>query len=305
MGCEVGIGITEGDAVMSKMFDGLRKAPGAVPDLDLAALVGVGTAEPQAPAPQAPILPLEHPKPPAADGPGVSPVRQVSLRLPRSSPALPFDGDQWLVNEQYRIIRTKLVQHPARPRMILISSTGPADGKSITAINLAGVLSLKSEANVLLLDCDFRRSSIHLHLGSPKTPGLAEVLAGTSTLEDAIVGTEELPKLFILPSGKPAGNPAELLDSARWTATVTALRAQYQYIIVDSPPFAAVADYDLLQMAADGVVIVVRPDQSNRGLCEKALGAIPREKLIGVVMNCVPKFFLNRSQGYGYGYGYY
>ena len=74
---------------------------------------------------------------------------------------------------------------------------------------------------------------------------------------------------------------------------------------MDSPPFAAVADYDLLQAAGDGVVIVVRPDQSNRHLCNRALETIPKDKLIGVVMNCVPRFFLNRQHGYGYGYGYY
>ena len=290
---------------MSKMFDGLRKAPGAVPDLDLAALVGVGAIDTPTPEPPEETgTPL--PEPAAAPlSTAASPHRTVSLRLPRNSPALPFDGDQWVVNEQYRILRTKLVQHPGQPRMILISSTGPADGKSITAINLAGVLSLKSEANVLLLDSDFRRSSIHNHLGTPKTPGLAEVLSGACALDDAIVAAAELPKLFILPAGKPEGNPAELLDSSRWTAVVAALRAQFKYIIVDSPPFAAVADYDLLQMAGDGVLLVVRPDQSNRDLCKKALETIPKEKLIGVVMNCVPQFFLTRQYGYGYGYGYY
>src|SRR5271157_3867688 len=161
---------------MSEIFDALRKAPGAVPDLDLAALVGLGAMDPQASVPPTEIhTPPEEPA--AAPLPtAASPYRTVSLRLPRSSPALPFDGSQWVVNEQYRILRTKLVQHPGHPRMILISSTDPADGKSITAINLAGVLSLKSEANVLLLDCDFRKSSIHIHLGTPKTPGLAEVL---------------------------------------------------------------------------------------------------------------------------------
>src|SRR5207253_2006001 len=141
--------------------------------------------------------------------------RRISLRIPHNSPALPFDGTLWAANEQYRILRTKLVQHPKSPRMIMISSTGPGDGKSITAINLAGALALKSDANVLLMDCDFRKSAIHRHLGSPPTPGLAEVLAGTCALEDAVVGTEEMPNLYILPAGKPEGNPVELLDSSR------------------------------------------------------------------------------------------
>jgi protein-tyrosine kinase len=297
---------------MSKMLDGVRKAPDAIPDLDLSVLVGPGGSDPQPEQAIEARTRLEEPEPKPATrsaraatqtGPGFS-GRKISLRLPQNSPALPFDGQQWLANEQYRILRTKLVQHVKRPKMILISSTGPADGKSITAINLAGAMSLKSEANVLLLDCDFRRSAIHAHLGTPETPGLAEVLAGKCNLEDAIVGAEEMPNLWVLPAGKSEGNPVELLDSSRWIETAAQLRALFKYIIVDSPPIAAVADYDLLQTASDGVVMVVRPDQSNRDLCYKALETVPKDKLIGVVMNCVPKFFAGRQYGYGYGYGY-
>ena len=295
---------------MSKMLDGLRKAPGAIPDLDLAALIGPGGTDPQ---PEQPITRPMEPEPTpasvsAAAATGATagfPGRKISLRLPQNSPALPFDGKQWFVNEQYRIVRTKLVQHVKRPKMVLISSTGPGDGKSITAINLAGALSLKSDANVLLLDCDFRRSAIHTHLGTPETPGLAEALAGTCSLEEAIIGAEEMPNLWVLPAGKPEGNPVELLDSSRWVSTVNELRALFKYIIVDSPPIAAVADYDLLQTASDGVIMIVRPDQSNRDLCYKAFDTVPKDKLLGVVMNCVPKFFAARQYGYGYGYGYY
>jgi capsular exopolysaccharide synthesis family protein len=293
------------------MLDGLRKAPGAIPELDLAALIGVPDQQPEQPI-ETRTRPVESEAMPSAVVAGTAardaaplPGRIISLRLPQNSPALPFDGKQWQANEQYRIVRTKLVQHLKRPKMILISSTGPGDGKSITAINLAGAMALKSEAKVLLLDCDFRRSAIHTHLGTPETPGIAEVLAGKCNLEDAIVVAEEMPNLWILPAGRSERNPVELLDSSRWVQTVSRLRALFKYIIVDSPPFAAVADYDLLQSASDGVVMVIRPDQSNRELCYKALETVPKDKLIGVVMNCVPKFFAGRQCGYGYGYGYY
>ena len=89
---------------------------------------------------------------------------------------LPFDdGVSSHASEQYRIVRTRIVQHPSRPSLILVSSPDPGDGKTITAINVAGALSLKSEGSVLLIDADFRRPNIHEQLGLPIGPGLADL----------------------------------------------------------------------------------------------------------------------------------
>lgn len=71
-------------------------------------------------------------------------------------------------------------------------------------------------------------------------------------------------------------------------------------MILDAPPVATVADYELLQLTADGVIIVARPDHSERNSCLKAIGAVPKEKLIGIVLNCVEDWFLWRSAPYGY-----
>src|SRR3954454_17997243 len=108
--------------------------------------------------------------------------------------------------------------------MIVLSSAGPGDGKTVTAVNLAGALSLKSDANVLLLDTDLRRSSIGQPLGIPSAPGLTEVLMGERTLASVIVRAEQMPNLYILPAGDCKSNPAELLDSPAWLETCAALR---------------------------------------------------------------------------------
>ena len=102
-------------------------------------------------------------KPPLAPGkaPFAAQIRTVALRVPAPSPLLPFGQGQWRPSEQYRILRTKLVQHPRQPRVIVISSPVAGDGKSVSAINTAAALSLKSEAQVLLVDADFRRSAVH------------------------------------------------------------------------------------------------------------------------------------------------
>ena len=229
------------------------------------------------------------------------PYRVVSLQVSLASPVLPFE-DVSRASEQYRMLRTKIIQHPRFPRTIVISSPLPRDGKSITAVNLAGALSLKGDARVLLVDGDFRHPAIWRQLGLDETPGLGEVLESRASLEDAIVQATEYPNLFILPAGKPNLNPTELLDSAAFNTIIGQLKRAFKYLIIDSPPIASVADYDLISAVCDGVILVIRPDHTNREACKKALDSIPKEKSLGVVMNCVQDWFLNRSHGYE---GYY
>ncbi len=162
----------------------------------------------------APVAPVAK-EAPAAETPSLASIRTLSLRIPAPSPLLPFEGGQWRPNEQYRILRTKISQCLAQPRVIVISSPASGDGKSVTAINTAGALSLKSEADVLLLDADLRKPVMHKQLGLPQSPGLADVLAGACTLEDALVHTKEFPNLYAIvfrhdvrESRRTAGQPA-------------------------------------------------------------------------------------------------
>src|ERR1017187_4759804 len=284
---------------MSRIFEALNRQPGELAEAALSPL-GVngpaGAPTEQAAAPVAKVTEICS-----------SAIRTLPLRIPGAVPVLPFDGDHWEANEQYRIIRTRLIHHSKQPRMIVVSSAGAGDGKTITAVNLAGALSLKTGSKVLLVDADFRRSTIHAQLGLPKEPGLADVLRGACALEEALVQTEQLPNLCVLASGEAKGNPAELLDSSPWPAVCTRLRQAFRYVIVDSPPIAAVADYDLIQAVCDGVIMVLRPDRTNRKQCKAALELIPKNKLIGTVLNCVPNWFLGRyTSPYSYGdYGRY
>jgi capsular exopolysaccharide synthesis family protein len=227
--------------------------------------------------------------------------RTLPLRLMETSPILPFQDD-WRASEQYRIVRTKLIQHPKQPRMIVVSSAGPGDGKSVTAANIAGVLALKSEANVLLMDADFRRSRVHVELGLPQGPGLADLLVGSCSLESALIRAEQLDHLYVLTAGTPRANPVELLDSSNWRKTCEHLRKLFRYIIVDCPPIGAMADYDLIQATCDGVIIVARPDHTNRDACMKALSLVAKDKMLGVLLNCVQDWFLTRKERYD---GYY
>jgi capsular exopolysaccharide synthesis family protein len=299
---------------VSKLFDILSGGKGEIADLvrplanpASAPAPQAAPAEPPArtaaPLPVAQAAALAAP-PPAA--PVSHSVRTASLRIPAPSPLLPFGEGQERASEQYRILRTKIVQHPRQPRVLVVSSPAAGDGKSVSAINIAAALSLKTDANVLLIDADLRRSAVHVQLGLPESPGLAEVLRGDCAAEDAIIRTQEFPHLFTLTAGSVDENPVELLDSAAWRALCAAMREKFRFVVIDSPPVGAVADYDLIQAVSEGVILVIRPDHTDRGLCKRALATIPKGKLLGVVLNCVPEWALSShasSDYYYYGGG--
>jgi capsular exopolysaccharide synthesis family protein len=298
---------------MSRLYDALKQTENAVVRM----IEGEQSSQPspsdhiEVKVPVEPEILAEHFMPEANvdDMSSVAPppvsergYRVVKVRARATMPVLPFDGSDQRTAECYRILRTNILHHPARPRMIAISSAGPGDGKTTSAINIAGALALKQDMRVLLVEGDLRHGSIASKLGIEATPGLAEVLTGQCSLEEAIVQTENLPNLHILPGGRTLANPAELLDSAGWRAMAQDLREEFQFIVVDTTPIGVVADYDLIQAVCDGTVVVVRPDHTDRLACMKAIQSIQKGKLLGALLNHTEDWFLWRIRDY---YGYY
>jgi capsular exopolysaccharide synthesis family protein len=244
----------------------------------------------------------QHTEAPADDP--ESRIRVVPIQLAESSPLLPYDGSSPRAGEQYRAVRTNLLQNPDAPRVLVVSSCGSGDGKTLSAVNTAGALAIKGETTVLLVDADLRKPSLARTLGLPEEPGLADVLNGDCQLEDAIMRTTQFPNLYVLPAGKARRNPAELLDSARWHQLCAVVKDSFRFVLIDTPPVAAVTDYDLVQAVADGVIFVVRPDHSDRNLCLAALQkASATGKLTGVLINCAENWFLYKRYGrYPYPY---
>ncbi len=227
-------------------------------------------------------------------------TRLAHLRVSALAPIFPFDTRHYAAADQYRIIRTKLLHHPRKPRLVVVSSASSGDGKTITSINVAASLALKPDAHVLLVDGDFRRPSIAGKLGIPDEPGLAQLLDGSVSFESAVVRVEQIPNLFVLPAGGLRGDTAELLECRNWHAFIEQIRDRFSNVVFDAPPIATVADYELLQLASDGVVVVARPDHTDRAACMKALETVPREKLLGIVLNAVQDWWLWKSPVYGY-----
>jgi polysaccharide biosynthesis transport protein len=216
----------------------------------------------------------------------------VRLGLPETLPErMPVIAEQihfLNVVESYRALRTVLLLSRAGgpPKITLITSALNSEGKTVTAVNVAILLSEMSQ-RVLLIDADLRRADCHKLLGIQKRSGLAEVLTGQMPLEQVSVATA-IPHLSLLCSGSLPPNPTELLGSEKMHETLTRLREQYDYIVIDSAPAMLVSDTLPLSTVVDGTVVVVNwrtPRHVVGEACSRLnyVGA----KILGVVLNQV------------------
>jgi Mrp family chromosome partitioning ATPase len=222
-----------------------------------------------------------------------------SFRLKPQAPALSFPQNTELA-DQYRLIRTRILRHPLAPHVVMFTSPGQGDGKTINSINIAAMLSMAKDSDVLLIGGD-ANGDLNNALGLDENlPGLSNVLAGETRIQQATVTAVQFPNLFILPCGTERREMPELLNSAAWPAVVRYARASFRYVIIDAPPCGLVSDYYLLESVSDAVALVVRPDHTNRRMLRSALEEIPREKFLGVLMNCYEDYiFWRRLDYYG------
>jgi polysaccharide biosynthesis transport protein len=192
--------------------------------------------------------------------------------------------------ESYRALRTSLLLSNlgAPPKVIMVTSALPQEGKTTTSINTAVVLAQKG-VRVLLIDADLRRPSIHKTLGMAPHSGLSNVLTGSTTLEQAITRTAVLPNLFVLPAGTPPPNPAELLASSNLKAVLDQLKEQYDHIVIDTPPSLSVTDAVVLSPRADAVVLVIRSGQTTKQALRRSRDILMQvnAKVVGVLLNAV------------------
>ena len=214
--------------------------------------------------------------------------------------------------ESYRALRTSLLlTFPGGPpKVILITSALPEEGKTTTSVNSAIVLAQKG-TRVLLIDADLRRPSIHKTLGMGSTLGLSNVLTGNASLQEAIIPSTILPDLFLLPAGTPPPNPAELLASTKMRSVLEELRKHYDHIVIDSPPTLSVTDAVVMSTAADAVVLVIRSGHTTKPALRRARDILLQvnARVCGVLVNAVnlnsPDYYYHYEYQGKYGHGYY
>lgn len=220
----------------------------------------------------------------------------------REYPAIAFDKENSPIAESLRKLRTNLqflsVDNP--PRVIVVTSSAPREGKSTTSINIALALA-EADNNVVLVDGDMRKPSLDKYLGLVGSVGLSTVLSGSADLPDALQNSA-YPNLTVLAAGRTTPNPSELLASLSARRVLDELRSQFDYVIVDSAPLLAVTDGAILASRADGVLILARFGQTKREQLTNAIDSLKDvgAKLIGAVFTMMPR----RGGGYGYDYRY-
>ena len=192
--------------------------------------------------------------------------------------------------ESYRALRTSLLLSNlgAPPKVIMVTSARPQEGKTTTSINTAIVLAQKG-VRVLLVDADLRRPSVHKTLGMGPRSGLSNVLTGSATIQQTITTSPILPNLFIMPAGTPPPNPAELLASSNMRDLLAELRPQFDHIVIDTPPTLSVTDAVVLSPRADATILVIRSGQTTKQALRRARDILTQVNahVAGVLLNAV------------------
>jgi len=227
-------------------------------------------------------------------------------KVPRNNisprPLISYLEPQSEIAEAYRALRTSILlsspSHP--PRSILVTSSVPQDGKTMTCINIAIVLAQQGK-RILLVDADMRRPHIHRAFGLNSQMGLSNILTGSLNVNDAIQATVQ-PNLFVIPAGPIPPHPAELLSSPLMQDLLRKLRDDYDHVIVDSPPVISVTDPVLLSVQTDAVLLIIRSGQTTAAHVRRARSLLQSVNagLLGVVVNAAD---LGSPDYYYYYYG--
>ncbi|BCG60558.1 CpsD/CapB family tyrosine-protein kinase [Paenibacillus sp. URB8-2] len=205
------------------------------------------------------------------------------------------------VSEAFRALRTNIDFSSVddKIQVIMVTSSGPEEGKSTVTANLAAAYA-QADKKVVLIDADMRKPTGHRTFSLSNRYGLSSLLSQQANLDEVIQGSE-VPNLSIITSGPIPPNPAEMLASNRMSAVLQELRQRFDIILIDTPPLLAVTDAQIMASKSDGVIMVVSYGRVKRDIAVKAKANLDRVggRVLGVVMNNVKR---KASEGYYYYY---
>jgi protein-tyrosine kinase len=272
-------------------------APMAAPDVDGAfaqepdgapAVESEGASEPHdeepdwaehlAAAPVDPPLVAEAPAVDASSG-------DEDLRYKPLSESLSASAGDPTATEQYRRVagRLYLAQAEHGTRVVMVTSAMPGEGKTLTSTNVALTLAESYKRQVLLIDADLRRPWVHEMFKVPNLSGLND---GLRSAEDHKIPLLRLTdNLSILTAGRPDRDPMSVLSSDRMRRVLQEASARFDWVIIDTPPVALLTDAHLLASLVDAVVLVVQAGKTPLAAINKAVEAVGRERILGVVLN--------------------
>lgn len=210
------------------------------------------------------------------------------------SPAMPKT-----LREHYRRLAATLhhAQAESGVKVLMISSAVPDEGKTLTATNLALTLSESYQRRVLLIDGDLRRPSLDGIFQLPKVFGLNEALTGVPERKVSVIQISR--HLSLLTAGAPDPDPMSTLTSERMRRLLTEAAAAFDWVIIDTPPVGILTDAKLLGSMVDAALLVIRAGKTPHALIQRAVDALGRERILGVVLNRAD------TRGAGRAYSYY
>ena len=290
---------------MSRVHDALRRAektgvlppPAAQPNAETrtaAATLDTGASAPAASsaASNLPASNLSGSNLAGSNGPGANLagllelVEEVPFRTATDSLLIDAARPHEAPMEEFRTLRTRLnhMQSLQPIHTVVVTSASPAEGKSLTAANLALAESHLAGNTTLLADFDFRRPIIHTLFGIDRSPGITDYLMGQAPLHKVIkriAGTN----LYIMPAGQAVINPLELLNLREVRHLMERLPSLFQWVIMDSPPLLFAADANLLGTMSDGTLLVVRIGHTTIDSVTRATQSLCNNNVLGIVVN--------------------
>jgi tyrosine-protein kinase Etk/Wzc len=214
-----------------------------------------------------------------------------------------FNKDESVIAESFRSLRTNLFfTSPDKPlKTLIVSSSGPHEGKSLTASNLC-LACAQSGKKVLLIDADLRRPILHHLFQQPRENGFTDLFLGKSL--DEVVRNTGLENFHFITAGRFTPSPAELLGSKKVEALINEFTKKYDLVVFDTPPVMAVTDAPLLSTKVDGVVLIIKSYSTDKGILERAVASLQNvnSRIAGFILNDID--LSHRSASYGY-YKYY
>jgi capsular exopolysaccharide synthesis family protein len=203
--------------------------------------------------------------------------------------------------EEYRSLRTQILHKSQRQKLqsIVVASINASEGKSITALNFSWLLAQTDGVKALIIDSDLRMPSLTDYLGIETDRGLSHILAGKASFKESIIKLEPA-GLHLLPGGEARSDVAELISGPKFKEILREAREMFDFVIIDAPPLGIFTDAAVLINHADGAIMVVRSGKTRYSMVERVLESVPRERMLGVVLNQSEDVLDETHYNYGY-----
>lgn len=212
--------------------------------------------------------------------------KNQKLATPEAATLFTVSEPMSIIAEQFRTIRTNILYSTieSKTQSIVVTSSGPSEGKSTTSANLA-IAFAQSGVKTLLVDADLRRPTVHRSFSVDNSRGLSSLLSIRKMSLTEVINTTNVRNLDLITSGPISPNPSELLSSSRMIKIIHILKKEYDFIVFDVPPVGTVTDAQLIASQVDGSVLAVREEQTEKVGLERAIKLLQQvdSKILGAV----------------------